>query len=148
MDPEIPVLNVNELGVVRDIAWHGERLRVDVTPTYSGCPAARVIEAAIEARIRAGGIADVEVRRVLTPPWSSTWMRPEAREKLRAYRIVPPEPERAGGAFPWSRTAPQIECPACGASDPERISEFGSTPCKAQYRCTRCLEPFEYFKCI
>ncbi len=136
-DPEIPVISVVDLGIVRDVAWQGTTLEVTVTPTYSGCPATSVISLSIEEALRARGIEQITLKRQLAPPWTTDWLSAKGREKLQAYGIAPPRP--AGG--PES-------CPHCGARTVERISQFGSTPCKAQWRCLECLEPFDYFKCI
>ncbi|MEM1272339.1 MAG: 1,2-phenylacetyl-CoA epoxidase subunit PaaD [Pseudomonadota bacterium] len=136
-DPEIPVISVVELGVVREVSWHGETLQINVTPTYSGCPATRVISMDIETALRERGIDRLEIRHVLAPPWTTDWIAPAALEKLSAYGIAPPS--AAGGPS---------ACPHCGSADVSRVSQFGSTPCKAQWRCMTCLEPFDYFKCI
>ena len=136
-DPEIPAISVVDLGVVRDLNWRGDTLEVTVTPTYTGCPAASVIEMEIEKALRARGVENLEIRRKLSPPWTTDWLSAEGREKLEAYGIAPPQP--AGG--------PE-RCPRCGGGDLELVSRFGSTPCKAQWRCRGCLEPFDYFKCI
>ena len=136
-DPEIPVISVVDLGIVRDVAWEGETLVVAVTPTYSGCPATSVISMDIEAALRERGIDRLELRRKLSPAWTTDWLSEKGRANLEAYGIAPPRP--AGG--------PE-RCPHCGASDVERVSQFGSTPCKAHWRCKDCLEPFDYFKCI
>jgi ring-1,2-phenylacetyl-CoA epoxidase subunit PaaD len=163
LDPEVPALSVVDLGVVRDVNYDAGELVVSVTPTYSGCPATRVIEASIESTLRAKGIERVRVRRVLAPAWTSDWITTRGREQLLAYGIVPPQTavstvassavddERnvlASITFPWSRPQPQLQCPRCASARTELLSAFGSTACKAQYRCTDCLEPFEYFKCI
>lgn len=136
-DPEIPAISVVDLGIVRDVAWEGETLVVHVTPTYSGCPATSVISLDIEACLRAHGVGRVEIRRRIAPPWTTDWLSEKGRAKLEAYGIAPPQP--AGGPR---------RCPHCGAADLEKVSQFGSTPCKAQWRCTACGEPFDYFKCI
>jgi ring-1,2-phenylacetyl-CoA epoxidase subunit PaaD len=136
-DPEIPVLSLADLGVIRDVAWEGETLKVTVTPTYSGCPATAFIEMEIERHLREKGIGNIRVERRLAPPWTTDWISAEGRKKLEEYGIAPPSP--AGG--------PE-RCPRCGGTDLERVSQFGSTPCKAQWRCRDCLEPFDYFKCI
>ncbi|MDQ2089332.1 1,2-phenylacetyl-CoA epoxidase subunit PaaD [Marimonas arenosa] len=136
-DPEIPVISLVELGVIRGVAWEDDTCVVTVTPTYSGCPATSMIERDIEAELKTKGIEKVELRRQLAPAWTTDWMTDEARAKLEAYGIAPPEP--AGGPK---------RCPRCGSEKLEKISQFGSTPCKAQWRCIDCLEPFEYFKCI
>ena len=136
-DPEIPVISVVDLGVVRDVWWDEGTLVVEITPTYSGCPATSLISAEIEAALRDRGITDLRLRTRIAPPWTTDWLSGKGRAKLEAYGIAPPQP--AGGP---------ARCPHCGARDLERISQFGSTPCKAQWRCRSCLEPFDYFKCI
>lgn len=136
-DPEIPVISLVDLGIIRDVQWQGDVLEVTVTPTYSGCPATSLINMEIERALRGHGVEKLELKRQITPPWSTDWLSDAGREKLEAYGIAPPQP--AGGP---------ARCPHCGADDLERISQFGSTPCKAQWRCRSCLEPFDYFKCI
>ncbi len=136
-DPEIPVISVVDLGIVRDLAWEGDTLIVTVTPTYSGCPATTIISLDIETALRAHGIEALEIRRQLSPAWTTDWLSDKGRAKLEGYGIAPPQP--AGG--------PE-RCPHCGSQDLERVSQFGSTPCKAHWRCRACLEPFDYFKCI
>ena len=143
-DPEVPCVNVAELGILRDVRLEDGVAVAKVSPTYSGCPAVLAIELAIEAALRDAGF-DARIERVLTPPWTTDWITDEGREKLRAYGIAPPE-ESAGKASLFG--APQVTCPRCGSRETERLSEFGSTACKAQYRCQSCLEPFDYFKCI
>ncbi len=154
-DPEIPVISVTDLGIVRNIAWDGETLVVTVTPTYSGCPATSVINLDIETALRKHGIENLRLERRLSPPWTTDWISSEARERLKAYGIAPPiDGTAADGVVVGriNRLAGQsnlaIACPRCGSLRTERISQFGSTPCKANYRCTECLEPFDYFKCI
>lgn len=136
-DPEIPVISLVDLGIIRDVAWHGDALHVTVTPTYSGCPATTIINLDIESALRDRGIDKLTLKRQLSPAWTTEWLSDKGRAKLEAYGIAPPQP--AGG--------PQ-RCPHCQSQAVERISQFGSTPCKAQWRCTDCLEPFDYFKCI
>ena len=136
-DPEIPVISVVDLGIVRALDWQGETLRVAVTPTYSGCPATRVIADDIRAALAARGVAQVEIETRLAPPWTTDWLSEKGRARLEEYGIAPPSPSGIPKA-----------CPRCKSSDLERISQFGSTPCKAQWRCTYCMEPFDYFKCI
>ena len=136
-DPEIPVISVVDLGIVRDVEWQGDTLAVTVTPTYSGCPATAVIDMEIETALRAKGVEHVILKRQIAPPWTTEWLSDAGRAKLEAYGIAPPRP--AGGPD---------RCPRCQSADVERISQFGSTPCKAQWRCRDCLEPFDYFKCI
>ncbi|MDZ7768061.1 MAG: 1,2-phenylacetyl-CoA epoxidase subunit PaaD [Woeseiaceae bacterium] len=144
-DPEIPVLTVLDLGVVRAVVIDGGRVTVDVAPTYSGCPAMEMIEAGIAAELNRNGYEDVRVRRVLSPPWTTDWISDAGRDKLKRYGIAPPA--GAGRAGMKGNTRP-LACPRCDSVDTERLSEFGSTACKAAYRCRACLEPFEYFKCI
>ncbi len=136
-DPEIPVISIVDLGIVRNVAWDGDMLCITVTPTYSGCPATAVIDLEIERALRANGIAHITLKRQIAPPWTTDWLSDAGRAKLEAYGIAPPQP--AGGPD---------RCPRCQSPDVERISQFGSTPCKAQWRCRDCLEPFDYFKCI
>lgn len=136
-DPEIPVLSVIDLGIIRDIFWEDDRLVVMVAPTYSGCPATRVIHEDIRAALIARGIATPDIRTTLSPPWSSTWISAEGRARLTAYGIAPPRAEGRPAA-----------CPHCGDPAVELISQFGSTPCKSAWRCITCREPFDYFKCI
>lgn len=143
-DPEVPCVNVAELGILRDVRIEGDVAVARVSPTYSGCPAVLAIEMAIEAALRDAGF-DARIERVLTPPWTTDWITPEGREKLRAYGIAPPE-ESGGKATLFG--AAQVTCPRCASRETERLSEFGSTACKAQYRCLSCREPFDYFKCI
>jgi ring-1,2-phenylacetyl-CoA epoxidase subunit PaaD len=135
-DPEIPVLSIMDLGIVRDVDC-SDGVTVSLTPTYSGCPATEVIEASVVAALQERGVEDVTIRRVLSPPWTTDWISPEGREKLRVYGIAPPE-----------RRARPIACPRCASEETELVSEFGSTACKAAWKCLECLEPFEYFKCL
>jgi ring-1,2-phenylacetyl-CoA epoxidase subunit PaaD len=132
-DPEIPVLSILDLGIVRGVAL--DPPRVLVTPTYTGCPATVAIEQMIRVALDQAGYSDVHIERVLFPAWTTDWITPRGRERLQAYGIAPPSP---------SATA---ECPKCGSVDTVEVSRFGSTPCKAQWRCNACLEPFDRFKC-
>lgn len=136
-DPEIPAISLTDLGIIRDVAWAGDTLTVTVTPTYSGCPATSLINMEIETALRSHGIDKLDLKRQLSPAWTTDWMTEEGRAKLEAYGIAPPQP--AGGPK---------NCPRCQSDNLERLSQFGSTPCKAQWRCRDCLEPFDYFKCI
>ena len=136
-DPEIPVISVVDLGIVRAVTWEDDTLTVTVTPTYSGCPATSVISLDIEAALRGHGVEKIALRRQISPAWTTDWLSEKGRARLEEYGIAPPEP--AGGPK---------RCPRCGADDLEKLSQFGSTPCKAQWRCRSCLEPFDYFKCI
>jgi ring-1,2-phenylacetyl-CoA epoxidase subunit PaaD len=135
-DPEIPVLSIRDLGIVRDVECDGG-VTVSLTPTYSGCPATEAIEASVIAALEERGVANINIRRVLAPAWTTDWISEEGRRKLRIYGIAPPE----------RRNRP-IACPRCDSTNTEVVSEFGSTACKAAYRCADCLEPFEYFKCL
>jgi ring-1,2-phenylacetyl-CoA epoxidase subunit PaaD len=145
-DPEIPVLSVIDLGIVRDVKIGTDGVEVSVAPTYTGCPATEVIERLIVEKLESSGVGEISIKRVLSPPWTTDWLTESGRRKLRSYGIAPP----AGSASKRSLTAPAlaIRCPRCSAGDTTRVSEFGSTPCKASYKCNECLEPFEYFKCI
>ena len=136
-DPEIPVISVVELGIIRDVTCDGAHVRITLTPTYSGCPATSVIARDIEAALKAHGVTELSLDTQLSPPWTTDWLSDAAHKKLKAYGIAPPR----------SPSGPD-RCPRCAATDLERISQFGSTPCKAQWRCRSCLEPFDFFKCI
>ena len=136
-DPEIPVISLTDLGIIRDVVWNDDTLEVTVTPTYSGCPATSIINLDIETALRDKGIEKIVLKRQLSPAWTTDWLSDAGRAKLEAYGIAPPQ--TAGG--------PQ-HCPHCKSVAVEKISQFGSTPCKAQWRCTDCMEPFDYFKCI
>ena len=131
MDPEIPVVSIVDLGIVRAVT--GER--VVVTPTYSGCPATHAIEMAIRSALDAAGLRDVAIETHLSPPWTTDWITERGKAQLKAYGIAPPERSYT------------VECPQCGSTDTREISRFGSTPCKAQWQCNACLEPFDRFKC-
>ncbi|WP_163650288.1 1,2-phenylacetyl-CoA epoxidase subunit PaaD [Modicisalibacter sp. 'Wilcox'] len=143
LDPEVPAVSVVELGIVREIAWHAGRLHVGVTPTYSGCPATETIEAQIHEALVIAGYPDPRIERRLSPAWTTDWITDQGREKLRAFGIAPPS-----GARGRHGEAPVVACPQCGSEHTEPVSEFGSTACKALYRCVSCLEPFDYFKCL
>jgi ring-1,2-phenylacetyl-CoA epoxidase subunit PaaD len=132
-DPEIPVLSITDLGIIRGFADDPPRVRI--SPTYTGCPATVAIEMAIREALDRAGFEEVHIERVLFPPWSTDWITTRGRERLHRYGIAPPSA---------SATA---ECPQCGSTDTEEVSRFGSTPCKAQWRCKSCLEPFDRFKC-
>lgn len=159
-DPEIPVVSIRELGILRDVTFDGDTVEVIITPTYSGCPAMQAIEEDVLAALHAAGIAQARVRTVLSPPWSTDWITPEAREKLRSYGIAPPAPRsaeqnHASGVkveffrpqqIDFGRPSAPPACPQCGSPHTELLSQFGSTSCKALYRCCDCREPFDYFK--
>lgn len=153
-DPEIPVISLTDLGIIRGVAYQGDTLVVTVTPTYSGCPATSVINFEIDKKLRDNGISDLRLERQLSPPWTTDWIKPQAREALKAYGIAPPIEGTAADGVIAGRVSRMsghnlaVECPRCGSAQTEKVSQFGSTPCKASYRCTDCLEPFDYFKCI
>jgi ring-1,2-phenylacetyl-CoA epoxidase subunit PaaD len=133
-DPEIPVVSVVDLGIVRGVDVEGRR--VVLTPTYTGCPATLAIERMVREALDRAGHGDFRVETVLSPPWTTDWISEEGKAKLAAYGIAPPR-----------RGVREVECPQCGSTDTEEISRFGSTPCKAQWRCRSCAEPFDLFKC-
>ncbi len=149
-DPEVPALDIVELGIVRGVATRPDgAVTVEVTPTYSGCPAMRVIEEEIVAALRANGYDRIEVRTVYTPAWTTDWMSDEAKAKLKAYGIAPPGRAAVEQPLvPLTRAVPRAACPYCGSSNTERKSEFGSTACKAIHYCHHCQQPFEEFKAI
>lgn len=144
-DPEIPVLSITDLGIVRDVTVNGT-VTVALAPTYSGCPATEVIENSVLDALHEHGIHDVAIERVLSPPWTTDWISDAGREKLRVYGIAPPQHGASKREF--LRGGHGIACPRCSSLQTELVSEFGSTACKASYKCSDCLEPFEYFKCI
>ena len=158
-DPEIPVVSVVDLGIVRDVAWSEEdpqTLLVTVTPTYSGCPATDVIGQQIRTELLERGVQRVELRVQLSPAWTTDWLTPEAKQKLMEYGIAPPseQSKATGDAMADSLLVlgqgghnPTLACPRCGSVHNEMISRFGSTPCKSLHRCLDCLEPFDHFKC-
>jgi ring-1,2-phenylacetyl-CoA epoxidase subunit PaaD len=145
VDPEIPVLTIGDLGVLRDVAVTDGHVEVAITPTYSGCPAMNMIALEIELALEKAGFARHKVTTVLSPAWTTDWMTDAGKEKLRAYGIAPPA-AKAGRRALFGED--KVACPPCGSSDTQRISEFGSTACKALWRCKVCAEPFDYFKCI
>ncbi len=145
-DPEVPVLDIVEMGIVRRAVVEEGRIIVDVTPTYSGCPAMKVIEEGITSTLLEQGFGPVEVRTVLHPPWTTDWMTDDAREKLREYGIAPPGPVEQFTPIQFSRTVRAVSCPFCGSGDTETRSTFGSTACKSMHYCNACHQPFEHFK--
>ncbi len=146
-DPEIPFLTIVDLGMVRGVRNDpsGDPV-VQITPTYSGCPATRMIELQVRAALDRAGFPHARIETVLDPPWTTDWITEEGRRKLREAGIVPPRRGAGCGTPPMEE--PGIACPRCGSEDMERLAAFGSTACKALYRCRRCREPFEYFKCL
>ena len=152
LDPEVPALSICDLGIVRDVAEQGEALDVALTPTYSGCPATEVIEASVVQALEGAGLGPVKVRLQRAPAWTSDWISEDGRRKLREYGIAPPQHLAEAGEAPVLFVSRQalapVPCPRCGSDNTTRLSRFGSTACKALYRCVACREPFEHFKPI
>jgi ring-1,2-phenylacetyl-CoA epoxidase subunit PaaD len=145
VDPEIPVLTIADLGVLREVTLRDDgAVEVAITPTYSGCPAMSTIAFDIAVALERAGFADASVRTVLSPAWTTDWMSEDGRRKLKAYGIAPPLPASSRRALFGIQ---QVQCPQCGSGETELLSEFGSTSCKALWRCKSCREPFDYFKC-
>ena len=144
LDPEIPCVTIGELGILRDLELQDGKAIVSVSPTYSGCPAVLAIELAIEAALLKAGFKTL-INRVLSPPWTTDWISEDGRNKLKDYGIAPPVKASSKMALFGNV---EVKCPRCSSQDTEKLSEFGSTACKAQYRCNSCYEPFDYFKCI
>lgn len=144
-DPEIPCVTVADLGILRSVEMIDGVAVARLTPTYSGCPAVNAIELAVEAALLEAGFTP-RIERVMSPAWTTDWITPEGREKLRDYGIAPPE--KASSSIRSLFGEVDVACPKCGSRETERVSEFGSTACKALYRCLSCREPFDYFKCI
>ncbi len=142
-DPEIPVLTIADLGILRDVTVHGDTVEVTITPTYSGCPAMNVITLDVETALACAGITAI-IRTVLSPAWTTDWLSDAGRRKLAAFGIAPPEHAASRRALFGE---PRPTCPLCGSADTEQISEFGSTACKSLHRCRACREPFDAFKC-
>ncbi|TPE44261.1 phenylacetate-CoA oxygenase subunit PaaJ [Pontibacter mangrovi] len=146
-DPEIPVLSVVDLGVVRDVQVQGEEVCVTITPTYSGCPAMGVISTEIRLKLLAEGFANVEIDTQLRPAWTSDWLSEAGKQKLEEYGIAPPV-EPTGNVNQLFGKDVTVRCPRCKSENTKLVSQFGSTSCKALYQCNDCLEPFDYFKCL
>jgi ring-1,2-phenylacetyl-CoA epoxidase subunit PaaD len=149
LDPEVPVLTLADLGVLRDVTEdESGRVVVTITPTYSGCPAMDAIRADIRRALEEDGYADVTIETVLSPAWTTDWISSEGRRKLREYGIAPPEPRRSSGpvSLVLGLRPPVLECPNCGSDRTRELSRFGSTACKSPWVCETCLEPFEHFK--
>ena len=144
VDPEIPVLTIADLGVLRSVRVTDGCVEVAITPTYSGCPAMNMITLEIALALEREGISNSRVQTVLSPAWTTDWMSADGRQKLKQYGIAPP---RAGSSRRALFGVEQVACPQCGSNDTEVVSEFGSTSCKALWRCKTCREPFDYFKC-
>jgi ring-1,2-phenylacetyl-CoA epoxidase subunit PaaD len=145
-DPDLPVLSIADLGVLRDVQVEGsDRVTVTITPTYSGCPAMETIRADVEKALHDNGFSDVSVRTVLSPAWTTDWMTEAGRRALADYGIAPPSPRRSDApvALPLS-----VRCPQCGSLDTREVSRFGSTACKSLWVCSGCREPFDHFKSL
>lgn len=145
-DPEIPVLTINDLGIVRNVSIEGDLCKVTITPTYSGCPAMKRIEDDIVEKLNEKGIENVEVDLVLSPAWTTDWITENGRQKLLEYGIAPPQDEVDKSVLFAEPT--NVPCPKCGSSNTRMVSQFGSTACKAHYQCNDCMEPYDYFKCL
>lgn len=145
-DPEIPVLSVIDLGIVRDVLIQDDTIEVVITPTYTGCPAMSVIATNIKFELLAHGFEKVKVTEILSPAWTTDWMTESGKQKLKEYGIAPPSAKARIEKLLFE-DAPSVACPQCGSENTELLSEFGSTACKSLFRCKDCLEPFDYFKC-
>lgn len=143
-DPEIPVLTIADLGILRDVRVHNGVVDVTITPTYSGCPAMNMITLDIETALARAGIENFHVNTTLSPAWTTAWLSEAGRQKLLAYGIAPPQ-EGSGRGSLFGTV--EVACPQCGSIDTSRLAEFGSTSCKALWRCNTCREPFDYFRC-
>lgn len=147
-DPEIPVITIVELGVIRDIEiTDSNSISLKITPTYSGCPAMKQIEDDVRKKLSENGFTNITINTIFSPPWTTDWITTEAKEKLRQYGIAPPEHSTEDKSWLTGKTK-NIACPRCKSLNTKLISQFGSTACKALYQCQDCLEPFDYFKCI
>lgn len=145
-DPEVPVLTIVDLGIVRKVEVNGEQVVVTITPTYSGCPAMQRIESDIHEKLLEKGVKQLEVVTTLSPAWTTDWLSEEGKRKLREYGIAPPEDEPDKSVLFAKPIV--VPCPKCGSTNTKLVSQFGSTACKAHYQCNDCLEPFDYFKCL
>ncbi len=146
-DPEIPVISIVELGVIRDVIFKDKTIEVVLTPTYSGCPAMKQMEDDVRAKLVELGFETIVLSIVYNPPWTTDWLSPEAKLKLQKYGIAPPEESTTDKSFLTGKIK-NITCPHCKSTDSVMVSQFGSTACKALYKCNNCLEAFDYFKCI
>jgi ring-1,2-phenylacetyl-CoA epoxidase subunit PaaD len=146
-DPEVPVLSIIDLGIVRDVVMNDEEIEVIITPTYTGCPAMDMITATIKIQLATLGFKKIKVTQILSPAWTTEWMSEEGKQKLKEYGIAPPNPKQQVCDQKLFAEAEAVQCPHCDSYHTHRISEFGSTACKALYQCDDCKEPFDYFKC-
>lgn len=147
-DPEIPVISIIELGVIRDVEILSDsHISLKITPTYSGCPAMQQIEADVKQKLKDDGFTTIDIKTIFSPPWTTDWITDEAKEKLKKYGIAPPEHTTQDKSWLMGKEK-NITCPRCKSQNTKLISQFGSTACKALHQCNDCLEPFDYFKCI
>ena len=146
-DPEIPVISIVELGVIRDVVLNGKYIEVTITPTYSGCPAMKQMEDDVRKKLQEKGFENIKINTVFNPPWTTDWLTADARQKLQDYGIAPPEENTTDKSFLTNKPK-HITCPRCKSRNTMMVSQFGSTACKALYKCNDCLEAFDYFKCI
>jgi ring-1,2-phenylacetyl-CoA epoxidase subunit PaaD len=146
-DPEIPVISIVELGVIRDVDIDNKNIEVTITPTYSGCPAMKQMEDDVRSKLKNNGFENVKINTVYTPAWTTDWLSKEAKKKLQDYGIAPPEESTTDKSFLTGRQK-AVTCPRCKSQNTVMVSQFGSTACKALYKCKDCLEAFDYFKCI
>jgi len=146
-DPEVPVLSVTDLGIVRNIDMTDDKIVITITPTYTGCPAMDVISMNIRMKMLEKGFTNVEIKTILSPAWTTEWMTETAKQKLKAYGIAPPNPSHSVCNLNAFQEDEAVQCPHCNSYNTQLVSRFGSTACKALYRCNDCAEPFDYFKC-
>lgn len=147
-DPEIPIINIVELGVVREVfVSDNQHVEITITPTYSGCPAMKQMEDDVKEKLKMNGVSSFNIKYTYNPPWTTDWLTISAKQKLQAYGIAPPEEKTTDKSFLTGKTK-QITCPHCKSKNTYMVSQFGSTACKALYKCNNCLEAFDYFKCI
>lgn len=146
-DPEVPVLSILDLGIVRDVKVENDHVHIVITPTYSGCPAMDVISMSIRMQLLSNGFKEVSISQVLSPAWTTDWMTEAGKEKLRAYGIAPPNPTQQVCNTKLFADDEAVQCPHCNSWNTRRLSEFGSTACKSLFQCNDCHEPFDYFKC-
>jgi ring-1,2-phenylacetyl-CoA epoxidase subunit PaaD len=146
-DPEVPVLTIIDLGIVRDVVIEGDKIEVIITPTYSGCPAMDVISMNIRMALLQEGITNISIKQILSPAWTTDWMTEEGKQKLKAYGIAPPQYKQVVCEPELFGKEEAIQCPLCNSYNTRLVSQFGSTACKALYQCNDCKEPFDYFKC-
>ncbi len=147
VDPEVPVLTILDLGIVREVKINGSEVEVIITPTYTGCPAMDMIAMNIRLALAGHGYKNVKITSILSPAWTTDWMTEAGKEKLKQYGIAPPNPKQQVCNDKLFAASEAVQCPHCNSYHTHRISEFGSTACKALYQCDDCKEPFDYFKC-